>query len=142
MPQEYIVRLVFDRNHYSHAMMTNNKVIGGICFRPFYEQRFTEIVFCAVTATQQVRGYGTRMMNHLKDMLQGRNVEYFLTYADNFAIGYFEKQGFSKMVTMPRERWFGRIKDYDSSTLMECYLHPNIPFLRMREMIHYQVNML
>lgn len=31
-------------------------------------------------------------------------LEYFLTYADNFAIGYFQKQGFSKHVAMPKER--------------------------------------
>ena len=31
-------------------------------------------------------------------------LEYFLTYADNAAVGYFEKQGFTKEVTMPRER--------------------------------------
>ena len=32
-------------------------------------------------------------------------IEYFLTYADNFAIGYFQKQGFSKQVAMPKERY-------------------------------------
>ena len=31
-------------------------------------------------------------------------LEFFLTYADNAAVGYFEKQGFTKEVTMPRER--------------------------------------
>ncbi len=31
-------------------------------------------------------------------------LEYFLTYADNAAVGYFEKQGFTREVTMPRER--------------------------------------
>ena len=31
-------------------------------------------------------------------------LEYFLTYADNNAVGYFEKQGFTKEVTMDRER--------------------------------------
>jgi len=31
-------------------------------------------------------------------------LEFFLTYADNNAVGYFEKQGFTKEVTMDRER--------------------------------------
>ncbi len=31
-------------------------------------------------------------------------LEFFLTYADNNAVGYFEKQGFTKAVTMDRER--------------------------------------
>ena len=43
MPKEYIVRLVFDRRHYSMAILYQNKVIGGICYRPYYEQRFAEI---------------------------------------------------------------------------------------------------
>ena len=29
-------------------------------------QRFGEIAFCAITATEQVKGYGTRLMNHTK----------------------------------------------------------------------------
>ena len=31
------------------------KVIGGICFRMFPSQGFTEIVFCAVTSNEQVK---------------------------------------------------------------------------------------
>jgi hypothetical protein len=31
-------------------------------------------------------------------------IEYFLTYADNYAIGYFQRQGFSKSISMPKER--------------------------------------
>ena len=41
----------------------------------------------------QVRGYGTRLMNHLKQ--HARDVDglhFFLTYADNNAVGYFMKQ--------------------------------------------------
>ena len=30
-------------------------------------------------------------------------LEYFLTYADNAAVGYFEKQGFSTEVMQPKE---------------------------------------
>lgn len=35
--------------------MTNGKVVGGICFRPYFEQRFAEIAFCAITSKQQVK---------------------------------------------------------------------------------------
>ena len=31
-------------------------------------------------------------------------LQYFLTYADNAAVGYFEKQGFSTQLTLPREQ--------------------------------------
>lgn len=105
MPKDYIVRLVFDRRHKSLAIIRNGRIIGGICYRPYREQRFGEIAFCAINANEQVRGYGTKLMNQLKKVaIDEDNIEYFLTYADNFAIGYFQKQGFSKHISMPKER--------------------------------------
>jgi len=38
------------------------------------------------------QGYGTRLMNHLKEYARSLGLRFFLTYADNFAIGYFKKQ--------------------------------------------------
>ena len=78
-----------------------------------------------------MKGYGTMLMNQLKNHVQKDNIEYFLTYADNYAIGYFQKQGFSKTTSMPKERWIGYIKDYDGGTLMECYIHPAIDYLNV-----------
>ena len=95
-------------------------------------------MFCAITATEQVKGYGTRLMNHLKEHVKTEGVEYFLTYADNYAIGYFKKQGFSKLISMQRERWFGFIKDYDGGTLMECHIHHNIDYLDIAHIVHEQ----
>ena len=77
-------------------------------------------------------------MNRLKCEMQKRGVTHFLTYADNYAIGYFEKQGFVKQLTMPRTRWHGFIKDYDGGTLMECFVHPKIDYLRIPAMIETQ----
>ncbi len=59
--------------------------------------RFAEIAFCAVSASQQVKGYGTKLMNLFKRHAVTEGVEYFITYADNYAIGYFKKQGFTKV---------------------------------------------
>ena len=131
MPKEYKVRLVFDKRHISIAIQKKTKIIGGICYRPYYDQRFGEIAFCAINSSEQVRGYGTKLMNQVKAYAQWDKVEYFVTYADNFAIGYFQKQGFSKQVTMPKDRWVGYIKDYDGGTLMECYIHPNVNYLKV-----------
>jgi histone acetyltransferase len=56
-------------------------------------QRFGEIAFCAITADEQVKGYGTRLMNHLKQHARDADgLTHFLTYADNNAVGYFVKQ--------------------------------------------------
>ncbi|XP_037666114.1 histone acetyltransferase KAT2A isoform X5 [Choloepus didactylus] len=55
MPKEYIARLVFDPKHKTLALIKDGRVIGGICFRMFPTQGFTEIVFCAVTSNEQVK---------------------------------------------------------------------------------------
>ncbi|ORZ14175.1 hypothetical protein BCR42DRAFT_418214 [Absidia repens] len=115
MPKEYIARLVYDRNHRCLALIRPPlKVIGGICYRPFDEQDFAEIVFCAISSTEQVRGYGAHLMNHLKDYITTQtDMRHFLTYADNYATGYFKKQGFTTEITLDRRKWVGFIKDYE-----------------------------
>ncbi|KAJ2350024.1 histone acetyltransferase, partial [Coemansia sp. RSA 2618] len=58
MPKEYIARLVYDRNHSSLAIVkTNGHVVGGITFRLFEQRQFAEIVFCAVSSSEQVKGF-------------------------------------------------------------------------------------
>ena len=78
------------RKHRTMALIRNNRPIGGICFRMFPTQGFTEIVFLAMTSNEQVKGYGTHLMNHLKDYHISKNILHFLTFADKFAIGNFE----------------------------------------------------
>ncbi len=77
-------------------------------------------------------------MNLVKKEGARTGIEYFITYADNYAIGYFKKQGFSKSVSMPKGRYQGLIKDYDGGTMMECYVHPSIDFTRIPEMLAAQ----
>ncbi|KAH0671450.1 hypothetical protein KY290_026957 [Solanum tuberosum] len=139
MPKEYIVRLVMDRNHKSVMVIRRNLVVGGITYRPYTSQKFGEIAFCAITADEQVKGYGTRLMNHLKQ--HARDVDgltHFLTYADNNAVGYFVKQGFTKEIYLEKERWQGYIKDYDGGILMECKIDPKLPYTNLSTMIRRQ----
>ncbi|KAG8370749.1 hypothetical protein BUALT_Bualt13G0015900 [Buddleja alternifolia] len=139
MPREYIVRLVMDRNHKSVMVIRNNLVVGGITYRPYISQKFGEIAFCAITADEQVKGYGTRLMNHLKQ--HARDVDgltHFLTYADNNAVGYFVKQGFTKEIYLEKDRWHGYIKDYDGGILMECRIDPKLPYTDLSTMIRRQ----
>lgn len=128
MPREYIARLVYDRSHLLMAVVRKPlTVVGGITYRPFNSRGFAEIVFCAISSTEQVRGYGAHLMNHLKDYVRATSpIMYFLTYADNYAIGYFKKQGFTKEITLEKERWMGYIKDYEGGTLMQCSMLPHI----------------
>lgn len=65
------------------------------------------------------------MMNHLKDYhVSVAKIYHFLTYADEFAVGYFRKQGFTAHIALPLENYLGYIKDYEGATLMGCQLHP------------------
>lgn len=69
------------------VLLKDDIPIGGICFCPFISQGFTEIVFCAVKIEYQENGYGSQLMNHLKDYHIRHKIYNFLTYADKLAIG-------------------------------------------------------
>ena len=138
MPKPYISRLVYDRQHQSLACVYKGEIVGGVSYRPVRSQAFSEIAFCAVSAEHQVQGYGTRIMNQLKEKCKRDGIEGLLTYADNHAIGYFRKQGFSKQVTLKRERWQGYIKDYEGATLVECCVDPTIDYLSTRQVAEQQ----
>uniref|UniRef100_A0A8C2WI07 histone acetyltransferase n=1 Tax=Cyclopterus lumpus TaxID=8103 RepID=A0A8C2WI07_CYCLU len=138
MPKEYITRLVFDPKHKTLSLIKDGRVIGGICFRMFPSQGFTEIVFCAVTSNEQVKGYGTHLMNHLKEYHIKHEILNFLTYADEYAIGYFKKQGFSKDIKVPKAKYVGYIKDYEGATLMGCELNASIPYTEFSVIIKKQ----
>ncbi|KAF1979804.1 histone acetyltransferase GCN5 [Bimuria novae-zelandiae CBS 107.79] len=137
MPKDYIARLVYDRNHTSLALVKMPlEVVGGITIREFRDRKFAEIVFCAVSSDQQVKGYGAHLMAHLKDYVRASSpVMHFLTYADNFATGYFQKQGFTKEITLPKSVWMGFIKDYEGGTLMQCSMLPRIRYLEASRML-------
>lgn len=166
MPREYIARLVYDRNSEGLAIVRHGlQVVGGITYRPFPHRGFAEIVFFAIASRFQTnvrgviyllswdvvidqlhaKGYGGHLMNHFKMNIRARypTIEHFMTYADNYAIGYFKKQvsnvfsllctrcnfstlssgfssqGFTKEITLPRPVWVGYIKDYEGGTLMQ-----------------------
>ncbi|KAI8853383.1 histone acetyltransferase NGF-1 [Chytridium lagenaria] len=140
MPKEYIARLVYDRNHESMAVVRPPlKVVGGITYRPFISRKFAEIVFCAIASTEQVKGYGARLMSHVKDYVRSAlDLWHFLTYADNFAIGYFKKQGFTTEISLEKPIWVGYIKDYEGGTLMQCTMVPKVKFLEAPAIIAAQ----
>ena len=129
MALDYISRIVYDIAYHESLLMIetkSNNLLGGICFRPFPDRGFVEIVFCAIDITQQYQGYGSYLMQHFKKEMNKRAIYHILTYADNHAMEYFIKQGFRKNITLAKEMWGGYIKDYVAATLMECVLHKNV----------------
>ncbi|CAA7261715.1 unnamed protein product [Cyclocybe aegerita] len=133
MPREYIARLVYDENSKSLAIVKRGlKVVGGICYRPFPHRGFAEIVFFATNSADQEKGYGGMLMDHFKAHIRKTypDMWHFLTYADNYAVGYFEKQGFSKDISLDRSKWAGYIKDYEGGTIMQCTMLPKVDYLK------------
>ncbi|KAI9224192.1 histone acetyltransferase-like protein [Blastocladiella britannica] len=141
MPRDYVGKLVYDKSHISICLIhaVTSKVLGGICFKPFLDRKFAEIVFCAVSNDVQVKGYGAHIMNHLKDHVREiGDIRHFLTYADNYAVGYFKKQGFSLEITLDKSIWMGYIKDYEGGTLMQCTIMPKVPYLDLPRILALQ----
>lgn len=138
MPKEYITQQVFDGNHKTLALIKYGRPIGGICFRSFPTQGFIEIVFCAVEDKEQIKGYGSHLMNHLKDYSISKKIRHFLTYADENAVEFFKKQGFSNDIKLPRSEYFGYIKDYEGAYLMHCELHPGIIYTQFSSVVRKQ----
>lgn len=201
MPKEYIFRQVFDVKH-KNLVIIDKKIIGGICYRPFYEKNFVEIVFCAIDSEVQIQGYGGFLMDLFKEHVkneafynkdkkkfknseestkkmkvnrsvgeeEGLNKEkansiigcktktylteslnylvpnyitldvplYLMTYADNYAIGYFRKNGFSTEIKFTN--WIGVIKDYDGGTMMQSKLIWEINYLKKDEFLTQKKN--
>lgn len=67
-------------------------------------------------------------MNHLKEYHIKHYILNFFTYANEYAVGYFKKYGFSKEIKIPKAKHVGYIKDYEGATLMECELNSQIPY--------------
>ncbi|EDN10276.1 histone acetyltransferase GCN5 [Histoplasma capsulatum] len=102
MPKDYIARLVYDRTHLSIALVKHPLEVVG---------KFAEIVFCAISSDQQVKGYGAHLMSHLK------------------------KQGFTKDISLEKSIWMGYIKDYEGGTIMQCTMLPKIRYLEAGRML-------
>jgi histone acetyltransferase len=127
MPKEYLVRLIFDPNHYT-ITLRDDELLGACCFRPFpddtgHSKGVLEVAFLAVSSVHQVRGLGTSLMNALKALAVEAGFSSLLTYADVAAVGYFAKQGFfSAEKNLLPSAWMGHFKDYDGAHLMQCKL--------------------
>ena len=139
MPEPYISRLVFNKNHFTCVFLLDGIVFGGICFRPFPERDFAEIAFCAVSSRGQIRGFGSHIMSRVKHYLQVINIHNILTYADNSATGYFRRQGFTFEINLPYEVWKHCIKDYQGATLIHCHIEDDVDYLRINDVVDQQL---
>jgi len=128
MKEPYINQITNEKTHKNLILIRKGNVIGGITFKPWPEKGFVEVVFCVVHGKYQIRGYGSFLMNHLKDYCKAEHIRYMLTFADEGAVNFFSKQGFSKHITVPAETR-SCIKEYDNSYLMECKIDTHKEYL-------------
>lgn len=80
------------------------------------------------------------LMDHFKSHIKTAYpaMMHFLTYADNYAVGYFRKQGFSKEISLDRSVWAGYIKDYEGGTIMQCTMLEKVDYLKTKDIIAQQ----
>lgn len=183
MGTRYVTRHVFDEHHrliccrskIAHTLNNGNSnnnrsginelnitypvkypAIGGICIRPFYQQHFGEVVFLAVHNSHQHKSVGRKIMRVMKHVAIQENLHHFYTYADNQAIGFFQKMGFIKkrgtqhhhirhhhgLMSMgsggnnngkQKEPFWDYIKHYTGSELMECKLYNKVDYIKLDE---------
>lgn len=67
-------------------------VILGYCYHPFTGQKFGEIGFLAISQTEDVCEYGTRLVDRTKERKNKLRLALVLTYANNNTVPYFEKK--------------------------------------------------
>ena len=75
-------------SHGSTAYLPGCKICS--CMGPCFSKVSSCVLLWCVCPLLQ--GYGTHMMNNLKDYCIRHKILHLLTYADSFAIGYFKKQ--------------------------------------------------
>lgn len=72
-------------------------------------------------------------MNRLKEYAKSIGVTDIVTYADDNAVSFFEKQGFSQKIYLEKSRWYGRIKHYEGAKFVHCPLYIGINYETLDE---------
>ncbi|KAI1024013.1 hypothetical protein LB504_005052 [Fusarium proliferatum] len=122
MPKDYISRLVYDPSCTSVTIVKKTEgFIGGITTRQLQARHVAQIIFCAVSSAEQVKGYGAALMGYLKGHLTATSaVTHLLVYADNYYVGFFRKQGFTDNISLDESICMKCEKGCEGVTLMQC----------------------
>mmetsp|Transcript_26631 Transcript_26631/g.54259 ORF Transcript_26631/g.54259 Transcript_26631/m.54259 type:complete len:304 (-) Transcript_26631:1587-2498(-) len=132
MPPTYISRLVFDKKNGLLSIQKQrgckSRLVGGCCFRSLKDKQIFELVFFAIATEEQGKGLGKHLLVFLKEHFKNIKGKYIITCADNNAVRFFLKQGFSNIISAPNFLWAAYVRDYEETTLMECVLNPSISY--------------
>ncbi|KAL4090627.1 hypothetical protein QTP88_025426 [Uroleucon formosanum] len=122
LPDTYIARLQTDKQIKTLAMLEDGIPIGGIYFRTFNSQGFTEIILCMFKIDLHVNGYESSLMNYLKDLHIKQNILDLLVYVDKEKFAFFKSHDFSSEVKIKKKKYNKYIVHYEDSKLMHCNL--------------------
>ncbi|OHT15196.1 Histone acetyltransferase gcn5 [Tritrichomonas foetus] len=135
MPSNYVTSIVYNSSHHSiGAYQKDGSLVACVTFRAFPQQDFAELVFCVVKAESQVHGIGASLMDHFKQYLQALCIHHILVFADNSAIGFFERQGYNFTIPMDSQNYEYLIKYYDGATLMHCDVIDEYDYVRRHDL--------
>ena len=133
---KYILKLMLNKSHESIVTMNSKgEVVGGVCFRVNKKIKLVELVFLAVLTEEQANGFASKLLNHFKMQMVKEGNLAIMTYADNQAVSFFRKFGFNQKILIPQQVYVYYIKDYESATLMECFLDNRIDYANLKGII-------
>lgn len=116
----------------SMVLTTECQRVNGVCvFRPFKQTKgrkvpFIELVFLVVSESAKFSGVGSTLLERLFQYQQHNGFRYLVTYADNGAVRFFEKNLFlcreeakSRMLAWLHTRhYYDYVKHYSGSVIM------------------------
>jgi len=124
-------KVLFAPDHHSLVLVRETdktrRVLGGIVLKPHTSRGFLEIAFCVVRKEEQRGGFGSKLMDRLKEHALTLGVLHLLTYADDSATGFFERHGFDPAPPsgMAINRFHWAISHYIGSQLRQAVLDPD-----------------
>jgi N-acetylglutamate synthase-like GNAT family acetyltransferase len=130
IPVDYITRWVFDPAQETGLALRDGVPAGALCFSPYPTHHFAEIAFLAVDHSEQRNGIGHFLIKRIQMRLQPEGFRYIVTSADNEAIGFFTRVGFSTKFpdAAPKNYFQAILPPYDRATLMVMVLDEEIDY--------------
>lgn len=145
MDKDYIISILFSKSHESFLLISEDRVLAGLCFKQLFGLKIIEL--CMMASMTHRKGYGSKLVNYLKcstsiylGIAQKRSIDAIYTHADNTAIDFYRKLGFSTTEFVDK----GILGDekFSSSTLMQARIDKNIDYPRLRGILMQQKEMI
>ena len=108
--------------HHTWGLCTRGAPISSILsttvFRKFRRLGFVELTYIATAEDYRRDGFGSYLLKSMLNIWQGEEMAYVFTFADFGAVKFFENNGFSRNIPVPRDLYDGWIDKYSNSVLM------------------------